>query len=358
MTKNSIKGNTTVPVFDFIELFCGAGGMSLGLKKAGFNNLLSIDSDEHAIETYQKNLGGKCLTGNIVDVSSNELMEIVGINKGELHLVAGGPPCQGFSYMNVKAQYGDKRNDLVMEFTRIVRDLNPASFIFENVPAFNSIRGRKYIEAMHEQLSDYKFHPHLYNCHDYGIPQTRRRFVIVGLRDDCKVEFKIPEVFKCKKFVRDIVDLPEPPNDHTEHRDHSNHQLAMISKSSIARLSFVPQGGNWKDIPKEHRLEHQNKLEKKGWDFNSYGRLHMDRPCPTITKGFSDPAKSAYSHPLEDRPITCREAARIQGFPDDFIFHGPLYKQRQQIANAVPPPLAEVIGKEIKRCLEGNENKK
>ncbi|WP_312522446.1 DNA cytosine methyltransferase [Anaerospora sp.] len=342
-----------------IESFCGAGGLGLGLHKAGFEIRAAFDLDEYAVETYRKNLSGKCFSANVLDLTGSELMKISGLKKGELDLFAGGPPCQGFSKQRRGAHlFQDPRNRLALEFSRLVRELLPKFFLLENVAIFGQKRGIELVEAVRQELKDYELYPHIYNSADYGLPQTRQRFIMVGKHNSIKSSFEIPQatVKKWRTVGEFLKGLPEPPADYSVHPEYANHQRARVSEINIKRFSFVPQGGGWRDIPEEFRLQcHKNVDTGKGGWPDVYGRLMWDGQAPTITGGFDSFTRGRYGHPLQDRSLTPREAARLQGFPDEFVFLGNRQQVRYQIGNAVPPLLAKAIGRQIMLSLDKAE---
>ena len=340
--------------FTCVDSFSGAGGLSIGLVQAGFKMLYAFDYNKEAVESYNA-----FFKGNLCEVK--DAREITGdfikskINAGELDLFAGGPPCQGFSRQRKGAfSGGDKRNELVIEYARIVSELRPKVFMLENVDMLGLARGARFFGQAQNRLSEYCLYPHFYNSADFGVPQTRVRFITVGIRKDLNVPFSIPSptVTEWTTVGSVLEGIPEPPADYSEHPDYPNHQNARVTKENIFRFSFVPQGGGWKDIPFEHRLPCHQRVDssKGGWP-DCFGRLEWNGQAPTITGGFDSFTRGRYGHPLHDRPLTPREAARIQGFPDNFRFYGTRAEVRKQIGNAVPPPLAKAIGEAIIRCL-------
>lgn len=341
--------------YGFVESFCCAGGLSLGLQWAGFLPLFAFDDDKNAVETHRRNLGPHCEVADASLLSGKELLGRLALNKGELPLFSGGPPCQGFSKQRRSAHRNkDRRNDLVLEYARLVNELVPRFFVFENVAIFGQKRGRNYVRFFETNLDEYELYPHFYNCADYGVAQTRERFVIVGKRRDQVTSFRLPPPTSRKwKTVGQVIgDLPEPPQDYSDHPDYPNHQRARVTQPNIERFSYVPEGGGWQDIPEHLRLECHKRTDTKsgGWP-DVYGRLEWNGQCPTITGGFDSFTRGRYGHPKSNRPLTPREAARLQGFPDDFVFVGTRGDIRSQIGNAVPPPLAEAIGLDIVRSL-------
>ncbi len=340
--------------YRLIEGFCGSGGMSLGLQQAGFQITRAFDIDPSSIETHNRNLGNHGMVSDAKEVSGFALMNELGISRGELDLFAGGPPCQGFSKQKRGAHLGDTRNDLVREYIRIVHEVRPRFFMFENVAIFGQKRGKQYIAMMHETFEDYEISPCFINSADFGLPQTRERFLVVGRRRDVKGAFSFPSriVSHHSTVGETLSGLPEPPEDCSTHPRWANHQKARVTAMNITRFSHVPQGGGWRDIPENLRLPCHRRVdtEKGGWP-DVFGRLEWDGVCPTITGGFDSFTRGRYGHPLQDRPLTPREAARIQGFPDDFVFAGNRGDVRSQIGNAVPPPVAYGVGSYILRAL-------
>ena len=340
--------------YGFVESFCGPGGMSLGLERAGFHPLLAFDIDERAVETHSANLSGPCMVADASTLTGQEVLRKIGKRRGELSLLSGGPPCQGFSKQKRGAHHGDDRNRLVLEFARLAREIQPRTLLFENVAIFGKKRGRGYLDLMQRELSDYRLFPHFYNCADYGLAQTRERFVMVGVRRDHAIPFSVPQPRAGTwRTVGEVLEgLPEPPLDYSEHPEFPNHQRARVTSLNIERFSHVPQGGGWQDIPEDLRLDCHRGVDVSsgGWP-DVYGRLRWDGQCPTITGGFDSFTRGRYGHPHQDRPLTPREAARLQGFPDDFTFCGTRADVRSQIGNVVPPLLACAVGREIKRVL-------
>ena len=340
--------------YGFVESFCGPGGLSLGLERAGFVPLLAFDIDSRAVETHRHNLSGPCVVADAQKLTGAEILDRIGRARGDLALFSGGPPCQGFSKQTRGAHRGDARNHLVLEFARLVREVQPRVMLFENVAIFGKKRGQKYLRLMRHELRGYGLHPHFYNCADYGLAQTRERFVMVGVRKDLKTRYSVPlpTVSNWRTVGEVLGGLPEPPEDYSTHPDYPNHQRARVTPINIKRFSYVSQGGGWQDIPEALRLEcHRNvDVTSGGWP-DVYGRLKWDGQCPTITGGFDSFTRGRYGHPFFDRPLTPREAARLQGFPDEYCFFGTRADVRSQIGNVVPPPLAKAIGEEILKLL-------
>lgn len=348
----------TADALTSIDSFCGPGGLSLGLARAGFSAIAAFDVDGPSAATYRRNLGDHVFQLDAFEVIGERLRELSGLRSADLDLFAGGPPCQGFSKQKRGAHLGDPRNALVLEFIRLVVELRPRAFVFENVPMMAQKRGRHLVSEFEARLADYRLTPHFYVAADYGVAQTRQRFVLVGLRRDEPGAFIVPRPttpIGSWLTVRDVIgDLPEPPLDYTDHPDWANHQRARVTQANIDRFSHVPPGGGWQDIPFERRLPCHQVVDtsRGGWP-DVFGRLEWDGQCPTITGAFDSFTRGRYGHPEHNRPLTPREAARLQGFPDDFVFVGNRHNVRHQIGNAVPIPLSAAVGAAIAAALRG-----
>lgn len=337
-----------------IESFCGAGGMSVGLGQAGFDVRFAFDNDPVSVRTYAANVGPHVSGMDAASVSGDELLERAGLTRGQLDLFSGGPPCQGFSKQRRgAAALDDPRNGLVREFARLVEETCPRAFLFENVQIFGQKRGRVLIDELSERLSGYDVHDFFVCSSDHGIAQSRGRFLMIGLRSDLGAPPPLLPTSENRVTVRDAIgDLPAPPDDYTEHPEVANHIQCKITSTNRLRISHVPQGGGWRDIPFELRLPCHQRVDttKGGWP-DVYGRLSWNGVCPTITGGFDSFSRGRYAHPEQHRSITPREAARLQGFDDDFRFLGNRADVRRMIGNAVPPPLARAAGLAVLRSL-------
>jgi DNA (cytosine-5)-methyltransferase 1 len=338
-----------------IDAFCGAGGLSLGLTEAGFDVAAAFDLDGPSVDTYALNQGEHVFRADAREVDWDRLVAASGADT--VDLLAGGPPCQGFSKQRRGAHLGDERNALVLEFLRLVEEGEPRAFLLENVPQLAQVRGSHLVDHFHA-LSNYRLSGQFYVAADYGVAQVRERFVMVGLRADVEGPFASPSPTTPQEewptVGESIGDLPEPPADYTEHSEFFNHQAARVRQPNIERFSHVPEGGGWRDIPFDLRLKCHQVVDtsKGGWP-DVYGRLRWDGQCPTITGGFDSFTRGRYGHPHSDRPLTPREAARLQGFPDWYRFLGNRHDVRHQIGNAVPVTLAAAIGGAIDAALLG-----
>jgi DNA (cytosine-5)-methyltransferase 1 len=345
---------TKLSEFTCVETFCGAGGLGVGLKKAGFDLLWAFDYDQMAVKTYFYNVSTKVATSDAYKMTPKKIMEKAGIKKGELTLLSGGPPCQGFSRQKRNGENGDRRNRLIAKYIRFVVDIQPKFFLMENVDTFQKKRGKNYLELLKNFLSDYyKIQVYEVNCADYGIPQLRKRTMVIGIRKDLNLSYNFPPpTHSPDKWItvgEALKGLPEPPPNGKEHQEIPNHYITQITDINIERISYVPQGSGRKCIPRRLQLPCHKKSD--GWP-DVYGRMSANKPAPTITGGFDNFTRGRYAHPFKNRPITPREAAILQSFDPKFRFYGTKRDIRSQIGNAVPPKLGEIIGRSIIQAIQ------
>jgi DNA (cytosine-5)-methyltransferase 1 len=342
--------------FRAVDLFCGAGGLSLGLQRAGFEVAAAVDNDAWATATYRRNLGDHVLQRSLTELTPKVLMRTAGLQQGDCDLLAGGPPCQGFSVQR-RGDDKDSRNALVLTYLRFVTELMPRFFLMENVEGLASRRGREFLDTLIQKTSRLGYHVQTakLNAVDYGIAQERTRLFVIGERTTGTPLFNFPERthrFGTYRTVRDAIgDLPRPPIDGSPHPTVPNHfQEGRLSATNLARIRCVPEGGGRDDLPRRLQLAcHRDNPTHRHKDV--YGRLAWDLPSGTITARFDSFTRGRFGHPEQDRSITCREGARLQTFPDDFIFLGNREEVARQIGNAVPPVLAETVGKQIVAAL-------
>lgn len=324
-----------------IDAFSGAGGLSLGLVQAGWRIAAAFDHDPIAIETYRRNLSPHAQVLDADTLSAEALMGLAQLRPGECDLLAGGPPCQGFSLQG-RGSRQDPRNHLSLVFLEWVRLVRPKSFLIENVPAITSVRGRHVMRTVQLVAAemDYGLSIHTVNALDFGVAQNRRRTFIVGMSDHR--EFLWPDVTGPRLTVGDAIGgLPSPPLDGSCHPQVFNHyREARMSAKNVARIQAVPEGGSRLDLPEHLQLE----CHKSGHrHLDTYGRLAWNKPSGTITARFDSFTRGRFGHPVEDRSVTLREGARLQGFPDDFLFLGNREEGARMIGNAVAPPLARAF---------------
>ncbi|MFN4095381.1 MAG: DNA cytosine methyltransferase [Sphingomonas sp.] len=337
-----------------IETFSGAGGMSLGLRDAGFDVRLAFDINTAAIETYNRNIAPH---GHVLDatmVSGAQLLEMANMGEERLDLLSGGPPCQGFSKQRRGAHLlEDERNRLVLEFARIVIETRARSFIFENVEIFGQKRGGDLILEIRERLSSYNIFTFFVCSSEFGLAQRRGRFIMIGIDKEEGRVFPLLEKVVGRRSIRDVIGhLPPPPDDCSEHPDYPNHLKCRITRENEERFAHVPPGGGWQDIPMHLRLPCHQVVDVRsgGWP-DVYGRLEWEGQCPTLTAGFDSFTRGRYGHPEQNRSLTLREGALLQGFPEQFRFVGTRHDVRLQIGNAVAPPVARAAGEAVKRVL-------
>lgn len=332
-----------------IDAFCGAGGLSLGLSRAGFDVAISFDANIHAVATYRRNFPHPVLREDIRVLKGECLLDRADRRGQVVTLLVGGPPCQGFSIQR-RGNDTDDRNDLVLEYFRLVEELKPRFFLLENVPGLKNARGQDYLRRFLEQAgrSGYACQTKILNSVDFGIPQVRKRLFVVGELTNGVPAFEFPEPKVAEKNWTTVGDalkgLPSPPQDGSPHPEVANHQIARMSALNISRISHVPQGGGWEHLPEDLRLPcHRPGAARIGHRY-VYGRLDWNKPAGTITAKFDSFTRGKFAHPREDRTITLREGARLQTFPDEFVFEGPKEEIAAQIGNAVPPMLANALG--------------
>jgi len=385
-----------------IDLFAGAGGLSEGLQEAGFCCFYANEIKRRYSETYALNHPNTALDQrDIRQVDAKSVRKQLGVFRGELDLIAGGPPCQGFSINAPIRSSEDKRNHLFREFLRFVDEFYPRAVLIENVPGLVSFEGGLTLQAILTALKKHGYQADvriLYAPH-YGVPQTRWRTIILGLRNEfvintvfpepaygapIRVNFTsrfegrsivaLPRQLELPQFisVKDAInDLPVLNNGETgaevkEYRTKpenpfqvamrvgskgvTNHEAARLSNINLERLTYIPPGGNWTDIP-EYLLPKGMQRARRSDHTKRYGRVAPNGLASTIlTK--CDPHWGAYFHYNQDRAFTVREAARIQTFPDTFHFVGSRVEQYEQVGNAVPPLLAAAIGRSLAEILK------
>lgn len=347
-----------------IDLFCGAGGLSYGFQRAGFDVLLGIDSDQKALETFELNhKGAKIICGDITKVSYLEDIKPLIGNK-TIDVIIGGPPCQGMSLSGPR-RFDDPRNRLYLSYIRLVQEIRPKMFVIENVPGLVGLFGGQIKDSIIKKFTDmgYSIQYKILCAADYGVPQNRRRVVFVGARDG-NMKFSYPEPtieqVTCSMALSDLPPLIDtlgkdvqdyasaPQNDYQRlMRENSsevhNHIAANHSERVKKIISLVPPGGNYKDLPEEYR--HTRNFHV------AWTRFPKDKPAPTIDTGHRH-----HFHYKYNRVPTVRECARLQSFPDDFIFLGNKTQQFRQVGNAVPPLLAEAIARQVMRAMNGEDD--
>lgn len=342
-----------------IDCFSGAGGLCLGLIEAGFDILYSFDIDSKAIATINSNQsyfkGHKAEVRNIYDLNAQELLSSLHLQSGELDLLAGGPPCQGFSVQRI-GDDKDERNHLIEEYIGKVIAIRPKMFLLENVPGIEGKRGHNILHNALAKVEEegYFIHEKILDAQDFGVPQRRRRVVIVGERKDHELAiFKYPQQNHSRITVRDtIASLPEPPENGKDHPKYSLHRRDRLSAKNIARLQALKPGQGRDFLPPELLADCHKVSSNIIGHRNVYGRMAWDDVAPTITARFDSFTRGMFGHPEQNRSISLREGAMLQTFPIDFMFVGNKVDIARQIGNAVPVKMAKAIGLQIKKCLD------
>lgn len=338
--------------FTCVDGFCGAGGLSLGLKESGFDILLSFDNDETCIDTLQCNrkyFNHSVECSGVEDMLGGRLLDRIGLEQGELFLLAGGPPCQGFSVQRIGKDIDD-RNELVLQYGKLVEEVRPLFFLMENVSGIQGKRGSAVLARLMERLESvgYCIHKKTINAEDYGVPQRRKRVLLVGERKDVGSSYEFPEPTGERRTVRDAISfLPEPPKDGSSHPDYPLHRRDRLSEKNLARINSLEQGQGRDYLPVELLADCHKVPSSTIGHRNVYGRMAWDDVAPTITARFDSFTRGQFGHPDQSRSISLREGALLQTFPLDFSFVGSKVEVARQIGNAVPPRLATCIGKSI-----------
>jgi DNA (cytosine-5)-methyltransferase 1 len=348
--------------YKLIDLFSGAGGMTLGFVDerfcGGFECVLAIDNDEAAIYTHRQNFAGDAAAGNI------ETWLIKHPNVPKADVVIGGPPCQGFSLLN-KNRHGDQRRALWEPYLDIVERSGAKMFVMENVSELYRSSELQQIRSRAHQIG-FNTEAAVLNSADYGAPQTRKRTFVVGWLANKVTAPAFPPVpthaapgtndaLPSWRTVREVIgDLREPRGTEMgKTPPHNLHFGRNPTEISLKRYRAVPPGGNRFDLMRNARhITPACWIRKTSGGTDLFGRLWWDRPSVTIRTEFFKPEKGRYLHPVQHRPITHREAARLMGFPDDFIFLGSKTEIAKQIGNAVPPDLAAAMARVVRQTLE------
>jgi len=330
----------------FVDLFAGAGGTALGFKMAGFNHLDSYETDPKAKTTYFSNIGGGSKPNSVEEFDPSKL------ENPKDTVIIGCPPCQGFTRLK-KSGLRDERNSLTVLFAKKAAESDARVIFFENVstitlhPEFNrlvSILRRRGYRPVWDVLDATR----------YGVPQRRKRLILVAAKQE-KLDLSpategeldearksgLPVARTVREAIWDLRNIKPGSKDAP-----SNHVTMNHTDKVLKRIRLIPKnGGGQKDLPDEMRYDCHMK-ENRGYS-DVLGRMKWEEPAPTVTTGCTNATKGRFVHPSKDRPLTVREAARIQTFPDDFVFHGGLLSSSTQVGNAVPPVLAFVLARRI-----------
>lgn len=334
-----------------ISLFSGAMGLDIGLMQAGIDIRIGQDFNDACIQTMQAN-GHNGIAGDIQQITSEEILQKAGMKVGEPFLICGGPPCQPFSTAGKRLGINDPRGSLFKEFVRMIDEIRPRFFVMENVKGIMSSplkdangenTNKKVLDVILEEFRrlNYKTVYGVVDAVNYGVPQFRERFVLIGSRDDEDIFLPAPTHFRIHQNpVYRWVTLGDTIKD----LENVEGECASFSDSRLKFLRMVPEGGNWKDLPGDVLQEAMGgAYTSGGGKVGFYRRLSYAQPSPTVV---TSPVQKAtmMCHPTKDRPLSVAEYARIQQFPDDWIFMGTTVDKYRQIGNAVPVGLARAIG--------------
>lgn len=331
--------------FKSIELFAGAGGLALGLEQAGFEHIALIEFDRSAAQTLVSNRPSwNVLCEDVEIVASRNLEREFSIKKGELDLLSGGAPCQSFSYAGKRLGLNDVRGTMFYHYATFLHKLQPKMFLFENVRGLLTHDKGRTFETIRNIFNDegYTIQYQILNAWDYGVPQKRERLITIGIRNDLveKCSFEFPEKHEYKPLLKDIL-LEKNPTECAKYSEY---------KSNI--FSLVPPGGYWKDIDPNIAKEYMKTCWYMGGGRTGIlRRLSLEEPSLTVLTT-PQMKQTDRCHPLEVRPFSVRENARIQTFPDDWKFEGALGAKYRQVGNAVPCNLAKEIGLQCVKTLE------
>ncbi|HBO65434.1 MAG TPA: DNA (cytosine-5-)-methyltransferase [Clostridiales bacterium] len=335
-------------MFTSIELFAGAGGLALGLEQAGFQHIGLVEFNPSAANTLLLNRPEwNVICEDIAIISQRDLESEFNIKKGELDLLSGGAPCQSFSYAGKRLGLQDVRGTMFYHYATFLEKLQPKMFLFENVRGLlTHDNGQTYKTILDIfQQQGYKTTYKILNAWDYGVPQKRERLITIGIRNDFegKCKFSYPEKHDYKPVIRDIKLDSNPSKD----------DCAKYSAYKSSVFALVPPGGYWRNIDPVIAKEYMKTCwEMGGGRTGILRRIGLDEPSLTV---LTNPGmkQTDRCHPLEVRPFSYRENARIQTFPDTWSFYGTLAEKYKQVGNAVPVNLAKEIGLEIIKTLEG-----
>ena len=342
-----------------VDLFAGAGGLSLGLSRVGIECVIANEMMEDAAKTFKlNNPNSVVINKDIRKVEFIDELKLLNLKPGDIDILCGGPPCQGYSTIGNKIN-SDPRNSLFREFLRAVKEIDPKYVLFENVSGFRTLYGGF---AFQELTSELEYMGYSYDwapmqASNFGVPQSRVRTIVLATKKGNK-KILLPKGDNKRISIMDAIgDLPElSANEWVSRYDiipHTPYQLAIRNGETTLRdhdssnygenmrkiLSSIPEGGNKFDIP-------ENIRPKKGFA-NAYARLRGSEPSTTITRNFGTPSSSRCIHPTQNRALSTREGARLQSFPDTYQFVGGKGSKNLQIGNAVPPLVGEAIGKQF-----------
>jgi DNA (cytosine-5)-methyltransferase 1 len=350
--RHDVKTAVESAPLGLVDSFCGAGGMSLGFEAAGFSTRLAFDMDADCISTFKRNVSPNAYVADVNDKRlKRQIDEAVGKSP---FVVIGGPPCQGFSQQR-RGQDLDARNNLVLGYAKLIQGLarSPIAIVLENVTYLDSPRGRDVFAGYTKAISaqGYQLFRHDLNSASFGIPQLRNRIIIVALKRGIAAHYNGPVAITPHRWPtvgEALAGLPDTSEHSLLRQMIPNHEASKEGQLNKQRVAYVDMGGGRLAIPPQLQLACHSTYDGH---LDVYGRLDWFSQARTITGGFDSFTRGEFAHPFRHRSITPREAARIQGFPDWFVFEGNRASLRRQIGNAVPPPLAYGVAAAISKAI-------
>ena len=352
-------------MYTVVDLFCGCGGGSMGFKAAGFTVVGAVENDQDAATAFHLNLGIPPIPKDICDVRGADILTAAGLARDDLTLLFGCPPCQSFTVLrrgSATSEADEKRNGLVYEYLRLVGELRPRHIAFENVPELaEGARWKPTFEAFKKKLKrlGYEFKDEVVDAAEYGVPQRRRRLLVIGSRvtqpilparthsqtgSDGLIPFVTVRDAIGRGRLRELDSGEKDPED-------PFHYARRHTDLVLRRLAALKEGQGRADLPDELVLE-CHKGHKGHYDI--YGRMRWDDVAPTLTSGCTNVSRGRFAHPDQNRAITLREAMLLQTFPENAVLTGGIEKASLQVGNAVPSRLAEVIGETIIKMEEAS----
>lgn len=350
-----------------LSLFSGAMGLDLGIEKAGFEILACIENDKKCVETIKLNKKTiKVYPNDINEINPKEVMVDLGVKQGEIDLIVGGPPCQAFSTAGKQRSLNDFRGNVIIRFLDFVKDIKPKYFILENVrgiyyaklantpPEYQEYKKLEHIPGsviyfLFKEFTKlgYSINFNLFDSSLYSVPQRRERFIMFGALSSKPVSIPSPTTFKNKQTLSNaILDI-----------QNIHHDFIRLSEKNVKYLSLLKEGEYWKNLPEKLQVEAMGKsFYLSGGRTGFYRRLSWGKPSPTLVTHPTMPA-TMLIHPLENRPLSIQEYARIQQFPDEWLFAGNIIDKYKQIGNAVPVGLGYMAGLAVKKHMK-NKNEK
>ena len=360
-------------MYNAVSLFSGAMGLDLGIEKAGFDIRVCVEMDKYAVDTIRRNRNIPVIARDINNVSTEEILQMAGVEKEDVTLVFGGPPCQAFSTAGRQRGMADFRGNVILQFIRVVREIRPQYFIMENVRGllsarlnevpseyqeYDSIKDIKgsafhFVTDQFKQLG-YSISYALLNAANYGVPEKRERMVVIGHLGE---RVPIPSPTHSQEGTHGTLQWTTLRSAIGDLEENSNLKYIELRKKSVPYLKILREGQNWRNLPPAMAKDALGKAyELSGGKTGFLRRLKFDEPSPTLVTSPTMPA-TLLCHPTKLRPLSIEEYARIQQFPDDWIFEGNIQTIYKQIGNAVPVGLGFAIGSQVMKHIQGKYDK-